>query len=612
MGRDSARARSPCSPSWRRPTVPIRTPELADRHGDGTLRGLVRRGLVEVATTVAERRPLEGRAVGRARRPTRRLHVHPAPGRGDRPHSAGDRGPRPDAAAARRRDRRAARRRSTSRPSPRPWRPAGRRSSSCRRSRSPCRSSTGCGSTSTPRSPSSIGASGKASGPTSGGASGPRRAPSRRGHAPGRPGAARRPGRRHRRRGARRRVQVRTGRRASRRATAAIELGRLAGAAVVLGSATPDVSTRSAGRGPAVPAGARCRPVPAAPADRRGRRPAGRARGRQPRPPLGRARGRPRRARPGDGRAGDPGHQPARRRVAWSSAATAATCRSARSASAPLVFHAGRHDAALPSLRRDGAAGDALPGLRLAAHPLPGRRHGARRARGPRPLPAAARRPPRPRRRGAPRRGRAGPRRVRDGGLDVLVGTSLVAKGLDVPEVTLVGVVSADIALNLPDERAAERTYQLLAQAVGRAGRGERPGRAIIQTYQPDHPAIAAVGDAAMPPPSTTPSWRTPRALRLAAVRRGCVKLTVGARAERRRGRARRRAPWPTACATAHAPGAGRHGRGARARLPAYVARRRRAVALPRRPARAATRRRCSAATRARRGRSTSTPKSLL
>lgn len=86
-----------------------------------------------------------------------------------------------------------------------------------------------------------------------------------------------------------------------------------------------------------------------------------------------------------------------------------------------------------------------------------------------------------------------------DGRLDVLVGTSLVAKGFDIPEVTLVGVVSADVALNLPDERAAERTYQLLAQAVGRAGRGDRPGLAIIQSYQPGHPAIQAVarGDAA-------------------------------------------------------------------------------------------------------------------
>jgi len=84
-----------------------------------------------------------------------------------------------------------------------------------------------------------------------------------------------------------------------------------------------------------------------------------------------------------------------------------------------------------------------------------------------------------------------------DGRIDVLVGTSLVTKGLDIPSVTLVGVVSSDVALNLPDERAAERTYQLLVQAIGRAGRGDRPGRAILQTYQPDHPAIqaAASGD---------------------------------------------------------------------------------------------------------------------
>ena len=81
------------------------------------------------------------------------------------------------------------------------------------------------------------------------------------------------------------------------------------------------------------------------------------------------------------------------------------------------------------------------------------------------------------------------------GRLDVLVGTSLVAKGLDVPEVTLVGIVSADIALNLPDERASERTYQLLAQAVGRAGRGDRAGVAYIQTYRPEHRAIRAVVD---------------------------------------------------------------------------------------------------------------------
>ena len=79
--------------------------------------------------------------------------------------------------------------------------------------------------------------------------------------------------------------------------------------------------------------------------------------------------------------------------------------------------------------------------------------------------------------------------------VDFLVGTSLVTKGLDIPAVTLVGIVSADVALNLPDERAAERTYQLLAQAIGRAGRGDRPGTAIIQTYQPEHPAIVAVAE---------------------------------------------------------------------------------------------------------------------
>jgi primosomal protein N' (replication factor Y) len=83
-----------------------------------------------------------------------------------------------------------------------------------------------------------------------------------------------------------------------------------------------------------------------------------------------------------------------------------------------------------------------------------------------------------------------------DGRVAILVGTSLVTKGLDIPEVTLVGVVSADVALNLPDERAAERTYQLLAPAVGRGGGGDGPGLAITQSYQPDHPAIRAVATA--------------------------------------------------------------------------------------------------------------------
>lgn len=75
---------------------------------------------------------------------------------------------------------------------------------------------------------------------------------------------------------------------------------------------------------------------------------------------------------------------------------------------------------------------------------------------------------------------------------DVLVGTQMVAKGLDLPLVTLVGVVSADMGLNLPDFHAAERTFQLLTQVAGRAGRGLLGGQAILQTYQPEHYAVQA------------------------------------------------------------------------------------------------------------------------
>lgn len=73
---------------------------------------------------------------------------------------------------------------------------------------------------------------------------------------------------------------------------------------------------------------------------------------------------------------------------------------------------------------------------------------------------------------------------------DVLIGTQMVAKGLDIPNVTLVGVILADTTLNIPDPRSAERTFQLLEQAGGRAGRSDRKGRVIIQTYNPEHYAI--------------------------------------------------------------------------------------------------------------------------
>ncbi|RIK81929.1 MAG: primosomal protein N' [Planctomycetota bacterium] len=82
--------------------------------------------------------------------------------------------------------------------------------------------------------------------------------------------------------------------------------------------------------------------------------------------------------------------------------------------------------------------------------------------------------------------------RFRDGEIRILLGTQMIAKGLDFPNVTLVGVVNADVGLHLPDFRAAERTFQLVTQVAGRTGRGPRGGRVLVQTFTPEHPAIQA------------------------------------------------------------------------------------------------------------------------
>ena len=83
--------------------------------------------------------------------------------------------------------------------------------------------------------------------------------------------------------------------------------------------------------------------------------------------------------------------------------------------------------------------------------------------------------------------------RMAAGEIDIAIGTQVLAKGHHFPELTVVGIVDGDLGLGGGDLRAAERTYQLLTQAAGRAGRAESPGRALIQTHQPEHPVMQAI-----------------------------------------------------------------------------------------------------------------------
>ena len=79
---------------------------------------------------------------------------------------------------------------------------------------------------------------------------------------------------------------------------------------------------------------------------------------------------------------------------------------------------------------------------------------------------------------------------LKNGEIDIIIGTQVIAKGLDLPHLTVVGVVQADTGLSLPDYSSPERTFQLLAQVVGRVGRSSTPTKVVVQSYQPSHPSI--------------------------------------------------------------------------------------------------------------------------
>ena len=386
--------------------------DVAGRHGTATLASLVRRGLAETGGAGATA-PAAGRASapGRAAAGPRSAELsEPQAAAVDRVAS-GDRGARPAAAAPRRRDRRrqdrdlrrgdrrVARRR------------AARRSCSCPRSPWRCRSSIGSGPTSTRASRSSTRASATASAPTSGAASGAARSTSSSGR--GWPSSRRSPtsASSSSTRSTTRRTRA-TGRRGSRRATR--RSGSPSWPAPRSSSARRRPrSTASGGRSTGPTTGSCC------PSDRPGPRRPSRSSTCAPSWPrataglLSRtARRGARRARHRGRRAGDPRAQPARDGVGR------AVPRLRPRPGLPGLRAAarlppGRHDPALPPLRAGDAAGHALPGLRLAADPLPRRRHGAGRARGPREPSGPARRPAGPGRGRTTGSGGAGHRCVR-------------------------------------------------------------------------------------------------------------------------------------------------------------------------------------------------------
>ena len=97
----------------------------------------------------------------------------------------------------------------------------------------------------------------------------------------------------------------------------------------------------------------------------------------------------------------------------------------------------------------------------------------------------------------------------RAGKIDILVGTQMIAKGLHFPNVTLVGIINADLALHLPDFRAGERTFQLLTQVAGRAGRGEAPGEVFVQTYTPFSALASSSRGTTTSPVTSSRSWNS-------------------------------------------------------------------------------------------------------